>query len=834
MPSKIGSIEFGILPPEKIRKLAKVEITKPDLYDRGGYPVEDGVMDPRLGVIDPGMRCRTCGGSVGTCTGHYGYIDLSKPVIHVRYAKVIYKLLRATCEKCKRPLGDEEEIEEMDDPLYKLYLAKRKKCPHCGAEQDKIKFDKPHTFRKGGDILTPVEIREWLEEISDEDVEKFNLGGGRPEWLVITQLLVPPVTMRPSITLESGERSEDDLTHKLVDIIRINQRLSDNVDIGAPDFIIEDLWELLQYHVSTFFDNSLSGVPQARHRSGRPLRTLTQRLKGKEGRFRGNLSGKRVDFSSRTVISPDSHLSINEVGVPIKVAKELTVPVRANDRNISNLRSIVKKGPNTLGGANYIVRPDGRKKKITDENKDELAEEIEVGYKVERHLQDGDPVLFNRQPSLHRMSIMAHRVRVMPWKTFRLNLCVCPPYNADFDGDEMNLHVPQTKEAQTEAEELMLVQKHIRSPRYGGPIVGCIQDHISGLYLLTQDGTTLNKGSAVQLLSNIDVEVEIDKDEVTGKELFSYLLPNDLNMKYRPNSYTEDDEWVRIKDGELKEGVIDVNSVGDGDGQLLAKIEKIYGDERAKDFLNQVSSLGIKYLGMRGFSIGITDSDISDSANKKIDKAIQKSKKKSEELIQDFEKGNIEKLPGQSLRETLETNIMMSLREALNETSGIIEGDLEKDNPAVVMALSGARGSLINLTQIAGLVGQETIQGKRITRGYKNRTLSYFQEGDLTPQAHGFVQSSFKDGLTPYEFVYDAMNGREGLMDKSLRTRHSGYMYRRLVNALQDFKVEYDGTVRDNRKVMIQFTPAEDGIDPKKSDWGEINIERIAEDVVGE
>ncbi|MFB6076189.1 MAG: DNA-directed RNA polymerase subunit A' [Candidatus Aenigmatarchaeota archaeon] len=834
MPSKIGSIEFGILPPEKVRKLAKVEITKPDLYDRGGYPVEDGVMDPRLGVIDPGMRCRTCGGSVGSCTGHYGYIDLSKPVIHVRYAKVIYKLLRATCEECKRPLGDEEEVAEMDDPLYKLYLAKRKKCPHCGAEQEKIKFDKPHAFRKGGNIITPVEIREWLEEISDEDVENFKLKGGRPEWLVITQLLVPPVTMRPSITLESGERSEDDLTHKLVDIIRINQRLSDNVDIGAPDFIIEDLWELLQYHVSTFFDNSLSGVPQARHRSGRPLRTLTQRLKGKEGRFRGNLSGKRVDFSSRTVISPDSHLSINEVGVPISVAKELTVPVRANDRNISHLRSVVKKGPNELGGANYIIRPDGRKKKVTDENKDELAEEIEIGYKVERHLQDGDPVLFNRQPSLHRMSIMAHRVRVMPWKTFRLNLCVCPPYNADFDGDEMNLHVPQTKEAQTEAEELMLVQKHIRSPRYGGPIVGCIQDHISGLYLLTQDGTTLDKRSAVQLLSNIDVEVEIVEDEITGKELFSYLLPDDLNMKYRPNSYTEDDEWVRIKNGELVEGVVDVNSVGDGDGQLLAKIEKIYGDERAKDFLNQVSSLGIKYLGMRGFSIGITDSDISNSADKGIDKAIQKSKEKSEELIKDFEKGNMEKLPGQSLRETLETNIMMSLREALNETSGIIEGDLENDNPAVVMALSGARGSLINLTQIAGLVGQETIQGKRITRGYKNRTLSYFQEGDLTPQAHGFVQSSFKDGLTPYEFVYDAMNGREGLMDKSLRTRHSGYMYRRLVNALQDLKVEYDGTVRDNRKVMIQFTPAEDGVDPKKSDWGEINIERIAEDVVGE
>ena len=272
--------------------------------------------------------------------------------------------------------------------------------------------------------------------------------------MILTALSVPPVTVRPSITLESGDRSEDDLTHKLVDVLRINQRLRENRDAGAPQLIVEDLWELLQYHVTTYFDNQTSGIPPARHRSGRPLKTLVQRLKGKEGRFRSNLSGKRVNFSARTVISPDPILSINEVGVPVEAARELTVPVHVQSYNSEIVKQWVKRGPTPLGplgeyapGVNYVIRPDGRRIRVTEKNAEVVAEAVEIGYTVERQLVDGDIVLFNRQPSLHRMSMMAHEVRVMPHKTFRFNLAVCPPYNADFDGDEMNLHVLQSEEA---------------------------------------------------------------------------------------------------------------------------------------------------------------------------------------------------------------------------------------------------------------------------------------------------------------------------------------------------------------------------------------------------
>ncbi|NOZ81711.1 MAG: DNA-directed RNA polymerase subunit A' [Candidatus Micrarchaeota archaeon] len=821
----IESIEFRLLSPEMIKKLAVVEITKPELYDIDGFPVEGGIMDPRLGVIDPGLRCRTCGARAGECPGHFGYIELVRPVIHVLHAKLIFNLLKTFCSSCGRYLGEDG----------------KKKCPHCGEEQKKIKFEKPFTFREDGKNLTPVEIRERLEKIPDEDLEKIGFKGGRPEWLVLTVLPVPPVTMRPSITLESGDRSEDDLTHKLADIIKINQHLKDNIIIGAPDFIIDDLWELLQYHVATYFDNELAGVPQARHRSGRPLKTLSQRLKTKEGRFRHNLAGKRVNFSARTVISPDPFISINEVGVPVVIAKELTVPETVRKDNIEELKKLVRNA-DEWPGANYIIRPDGRRKRITKENAEEIAEEISEGYVVERHLLNGDVVLFNRQPSLHRMSMMAHRVRVTPWRTFTLNLCTTPPYNADFDGDEMNLHVPQSIEARTEAELLMEVQRHIRSPRFGGPIIGCKQDHISGNYLLTRKETRLTRSEAFELLCSIGVVPEIKKEKLSGKEVFSYILPEGLNIEFRAKACRgcrkckkencEYDCYVVIKNGKLKTGVIDAKAIGGESGRLIDSIEKNFGTEEAHRFIDRVSQLGILYLQKRGFTIGLDDFEISEDARKKISRHIESAKQEVKKLIEKYEKGEIEILPGLTEKQSLEMHILNTLKRVLDVSGEIVAADLP-ENEAVIMARSGARGGIVQLVQISGCVGQMTVFGERVHRGYRNRTLSHFRPGELSAEAHGFVTNSYKTGENIFEFFFDAMSGREGLMDKSLRTKHSGYMERRLMNALQDLRLEYDMTVRDNRKIIIQFLAGEDGIDPSKSDWGKLDVRMIAKNVVG-
>ncbi len=879
MPKKLVSVKFGLLSPENIRKIAEVKITTADTYDEDGYPIENGLMDLRLGVVDPGLRCKTCGARAGECPGHFGRIELSRPVIHVGFIKIINKILHAICGKCGRLALSEERIEEYRENIRKskkveknadnviddlLSSAKTgKKCPHCKEEKPDIKFEKPTGFLEDKNRLSSTDIRERLETITDEDAEVmgFDLEVSRPEWMVITVLPVPPVTVRPSITLESGERSEDDLTHKLVDILRINQRLLENVEAGAPQLIVEDLWELLQYHITTYFNNEVAGVPPARHRSGRPLKTLTQRLKGKEGRFRSNLSGKRVNFSARTVVSPDPNISINEVGIPQdKIAVELTVPMRVTKRNLKYAKQLVLNGPEKYPGANYVERPDGMRIRLGQLKKvDEVLDKIEVGWKIHRHLKDGDIVLFNRQPSLHRMSMMAHEIRVMPYKTFRVNLCVCPPYNADFDGDEMNLHAIQGEEARAEARVLMRVQEQILSPRFGGPIIGGIHDHISGAYLMTKPGARFTKRDAFNMIYAAGIEGELPEpcieggeEYYTGQQIFGLLLPEDMNLAYKAKvckkcEVCEENDcpngaYVVIKDGKLLSGVMDEKSFGAFAGEMLDRIVKDYGTDTARRFLDSATKLVIAAITKKGFSTGIDDEDIPEEASERIVEVLDTMEEDVQKLINAYQEGILEQLPGRSIKETLEMRIMQALSEARDRTGNIANDYIEKEtdeggreNSARIMAITGARGSLLNLTQMSACIGQQAVRGERIMRGYVDRTLPHFKKGDIGTEAKGFVRSNYKSGLTPIEYFFHSMGGREGLVDTAVRTSQSGYMQRRLINALLDLKVEYDKTVRDTRGVIVEFVHGEDGADPSRTDWGNIvDVDKVVRTVISQ
>lgn len=881
-PKRIGKIEFGLLSPKEIRQMSVRKIIWADTYDDDGFPYPQGLMDLHLGVIDPGLRCKTCSQKSGECPGHFGHIELAKPVIHVGYTRLIRKLLRVTCRECGRLLLSDEEIEKIigpeeemgSDSVSEKDVKKERICPHCGEQQLKINFEKPTTFaeittddrgKKVENKLTPADIRARLEKIPDDDLKKLGIVGdvARPEWTIMTVLPVPPVTMRPSIILENGQRSEDDLTHKLVDIIRINQRFKENQDAGAPQLIIEDLWELLQYHVTTYIDNEVAGCPPARHRSGRPLKTLSQRLKGKDGRFRGSLSGKRVNFSSRTVISPDPNLSVNEVGIPQKIANEMTIPVQVTTFNIEELRRIVRVGPERSDlkspcGANYVIRPDKRRIRLVkgsggeDGNLDFVAEQLEVGWIVERHLRDGDIVLFNRQPSLHRMSIMAHWVRVMDGKTFRLNPAVCPPYNADFDGDEMNLHIPQTEEARVEAAMLASVQENILSPRFGGPIIGGIHDHISGIFLLTHTLRWFTKEETIDLLKNNQIhrigepgKVENGIQYWSNKQVFSKILPDDLNMVFRASSCKgcdeclrtgcERDAYVHIRDGELISGVIDKKAVGAFDGAILHRIIRQYGYARTARFIDDMTRLSIRAIMHDGFTFAIDDEDLSKSDYGQIHEVLDRAAHDVERRIQIFEDGQLEPMPGRTPEETLEMQIMQVLGKARDNTGEIAGRHLGLSNSAVVMAVSGARGSMLNLTQMAGCVGQQAVRGERIMRGYEDRTLPHFKKDDRGARAHGFVMNSYKSGLDPTEFFFHAIGGREGLVDTAVRTSQSGYLQRRMINALQDLKVAYDKTVRTTGGRIIQFEYGEDSTDPMKSSFGEpVDVEGIVSNILKE
>ncbi|SUZ49174.1 uncharacterized protein METZ01_LOCUS2028 [marine metagenome] len=1006
--------------PNEIRKMSSVEVKTADTYKDDGHAFKQGLMDPKMGVIDPGIRCETCGNKHEECPSHFGHIALELPVMHIGFSMLIKTCLKATCNKCSKvllldapethPLDPEKSEQDyyrdkVNDVILKHGVGgrefkkvtkdienicagpKRAICMHCGSEQGKIILDKPTTFKekkadKGEHKLNARDIREWLEKIPDEHLIFVGMEKdvSRPEWTIMKVLPVPPITVRPSITLESGDRSEDDLTHKLVDVLRINQRLRENRDSGAPQLIVEDLWELLQYHCTTYFDNQTSGIPPARHRSGRPLKTLSQRLKGKEGRFRSNLSGKRVNFCARTVISPDPNLGINEVGVPVSSAKELTVPIRVTRRNREQLRQMIMRGPDVHPGVNYIIRGDRFRVRITDRTKfiwsgfrclnpecnagnddepytgykpelnevlpapnflpglalmrqmrrdhitDDLNEEwtvdlegtlsnlrgedklgkslpesdhnavihyrwrwevehpseylpehLEVkcphcgspeiedehghvyptevedrlstydrdgnprpGVVVERHLIDGDVAIFNRQPSLHRMSMLVHEIRVMQGKTFRFNLADCTPYNADFDGDEMNLHVIQSEEARAEARILMRVQEHIISPRYGGSVIGGIHDHISGAYLMTHGDAFLPKHVVMDVLGAVGwdgiLPEEVEENGqigYRGNEIFSLLVSEGFNLNFKNRA----GEVVNVSKGDVL-GAIDKRGIGAEDGRLLDAVVQTHGTDIGADFINKMTKMTIAMCTAMGFTTGIDDEDLPPEAMKEIAEINRAASAKVDSELQKFGKDGkkYESRPGRTPLETLEENILTILDEGKSETGNVAKSLLGEDNSAVLMATSGARGSMDNLAMMAGSIGQPKVRGKRLERGYQDRVLSHFPRKVKGAKEKGFVSSSFKSGLEPTEFFMLSVSGRESLVDTAVRTSKSGYMQRRLINAMDDLKVSNDdrASVRNTANRIVQFEYGEDGVDPARSRKGNpFDVDQVLDDALG-
>ncbi len=790
---QVRALRFSLLSPEKIKKLSVAKIITPELYDIDSFPVDGGLMDSRLGAIDPGVRCRTCGKRVKECPGHPGSIEFARPVLHIKYIPLIELCLRSFCYKCGRLTLSDEKQKNLTVALRSKKARDAKKCSFCNESLERVKLEKPMNFMIGKKRLNPIEIRERLVIIKDEELKKIGINPKtcRPEWAILSILLVPSVTVRPSITLDSGERSEDDISHKLSDIIRSNQRLWENLNAGAPEVIIEDLWDLLQYHVTTFFDNTISKIPPARHRSGQPLKTITERIKGKEGRIRHNLAGKRVNFSARTVVSPDPFIKINEVGVPFEIAKIITVPEIVTSKNIEYMKELIKK-VDIYPGANYIIRPDGKRKRITEDLKEEICAEIHPGYKIERHLRDGDIVLFNRHPSLHKQSLMAHYVRVLPNRTFRLHPAAAMPYNADYDGDEMNIHSPQTEEARSEAKILLDVSSNIISSKNNTNLVGTIADSVTGAYLLGKD--KLMKAEADQILFSAGIINSVNSKEISGRDVFAQIIPKGSSIK-------------------VHDEIIGSSTFISEEGAMVKIIDREFGRESALNSINQAFILGAVYLSRRGHTISVQDLNVSEKVKKMTDNIVVESEKKTVEVIKEYLSGSLSILPGKTLEETREIKIAQILNEVRTEIGIIVKQNFPTNGNVNNMIAPGGGGSILNITQIGCCVGQQSLWNKRIGFGYINRTLSFFKKGDIGPEARGFIKSSFFGGLKPAEFFFGAITGRDSLMDLALRTPKSGYLYRRLVSALQDLKVEYDETVRDASDNVIQFYYGEDGKD---------------------
>ncbi|RMZ73775.1 hypothetical protein GMOD_00004566 [Pyrenophora seminiperda CCB06] len=887
----------------------------------------NGPMDTRMGTSSKAGICGTCGEGLDKCNGHFGHIKLALPAFHVGYLKHIIEVLNCICKDCSRVLLDEPERQRYlrsmrrpdMDTLRKSAVTKKiledcrkkKMCPYCNAVQGtvrkvpghplkiihnrydtfnrstaktkkpppgKVEFDdslKTATasnpdvdkhMKKAVDDMNPLRTLNLFKKISPEDCELLAMGpeDARPEMLIWEYMPVPPVALRPSVVQEGGV-TEDDVTNKIGDICHISSILRAGLARSFPLQILMEQWDFLQLQIAMYINSDAPGLKQQGLQ--KTMRGFSQRLKGKGGRFRQNLSGKRVDFSGRTVIGPDPNLSIDEVAVPQRIAKNLTYPEKVNRYNMEKLKGLVRNGAQKYPGANYILTDQGpnmdrgkislialsrtEQKNLKSDRLEGAASRLKLGDIVERHIEDGDIVLFNRQPSLHKLSILSHRAKIRPWRTFRLNECVCNPYNADFDGDEMNLHVPQTEEARTEATELMGVKYNLATPKNGTPIIAAIQDFITAAYLLSNKNNFFDRKSFCQIVNYMfNGEGAFDPDTGkkhpidipppvvwkpqalwTGKQVFNLLMrPNKqcrvlINLEAACKQFkndpeaapdlNEDDAYLVIRNSEVMCGVMDKATVGDGKkDSVFYVMMRDFGPDHAVQGMNRLSKLSARWLSNNGFSLGISDVTPGHKLNMKKQLLVQEAYVKCDKLINDFKEGKLQRDAGCDEEQTMENRIggiLSGVRQAAGDTCF---EELSRWNAPLLMAKCGSKGSNINVSQMVASVGQQMIGGARVADGFQHRSLPHFPKAARQPASKGFVSNSFFSGLTPYEFIFHAMSGREGLVDTAVKTAETGYMSRRLMKSLEDLSAQYDNTVRNSSGTVVQFQYGADNLDP--------------------
>ena len=799
----INGIQFGIQSPQEIRTRSVVHVTQPILFEPNGDPVIGGLFDPRMGVLDRGKTCPTDEQNSMFCPGYFGHIELARPVIYTQFMNIIVKIMKSICIRCSRLLIPHTEdvihsikLKKGTDRLTKVmeFASKMKLCNHNGCNAPKPKSTKQDGYSKIVVIwnkddeklrqdLTPELILKIFKRISDEDCKLLGMTPKwcRPEWLICTVLPVPPPAVRPSVKQYNNVRSEDDITHKLIDIIKTNSTLRNKINSPSIEQVVNDWTSVLQYHISTLIDNEIPGINPASHRSGRTLKTLKQRLKGKDSRIRGNLMGKRVNFSARSVITPDSNISIDELGVPLKIAKNLTYPDIVTKYNIEVLYKYIRNGPELHPGAKSIKsKSDGRTRRL--HNLDRTKITLHYGDIVNRHLIDGDVVLFNRQPSLHKMSMMAHRVKVMQGNTFRLNLAACKPYNADFDGDEMNLHIPRSLQTLVELTNIASVKNQVISPSVSKPIIYPVQDSLVGIYLLTQDNVYFTKNELMNILMKVTIfngvfpepEKTTPVELWSSRQLLSIILPN-INVNMGNKSFSSDDDnadknYVKINSGNFTQGSIDKTILTKASKGLVHMIFNDYGPDRTQVFLDNVQDIVREYLLNTGFSVGISGLIADNTIHNKMKQVVNKQKKDVLKIIQHVHLNIFENVTGKPNEQVFEEKVNGTLNKALLKAGKIGIQSFSENNGFVTMVKAGSKGSEINIAQMISCLGQQSVDGKRIPKGYVDRTLPHYHKYDNTPESRGFVESSFISGLTPQEFFFHAMGGREGLIDTAVKS----------------------------------------------------------------
>jgi len=845
-------LEMSVIRDEK-GKLEPMGINRPELLDNS-EPKRGGLIDLRFGTMDNNTVCHTCGLLMSGCSGHPGHIQLANPVFNIPFLENVKKILSCVCLQCSKLLifQNEDQIQKMlqtktgSDRLKAIVnLTKRvKHCQKansgCGAPVTTIKkeikkstgtitisseIEMPNEKKKKSVLLTPELIYIVLKNISDTDCKIMGLDPkeSRPENLIVKNMHVPPVTIRPSTkgSFMGGETTTDNLTKALADIIKANLRIHKYKETNNEKFqsYSKENRYILQFNYGVYIDND-SISKKKMDNNERPIKSLISKLGKKEGRFRGNLEAKRCEFTARTVITPDPTLDLNQVGVPKKIAMMLTMPVTVTESNKEELTKLIQNGKKIYPGANVVYKysdfKPGDKIQPVDLRYGSEKIELKPGYVVERHLQDGDYLLLNRQPSLHKISMMGHISKIVDnddLMSIRLSVAVVQPYNADFDGDEMNIFLPQSLLPLIELKYLADAKYHIISPGSGKTIMGLSNDTLEGSYLLSLSGMTKDDfGNEVNMSTPIDWRSamnilgytsstrfnEIKKEgSYIGYDLVSLILPETANYSFKD---------IVIKNGKFIAGTLNSSALGTGaKNNIIKYLWDAYNADTAKMFIDDMQRLANNFNLYRGFTVGLDSILVSEKINDEVQKMFAKI-----DLELAISVTMAENNPNIMDLEIFESKVFNLLNPVLDRTSEMVINQMSSSNNFNIMVKAG-KGKPSNIGQMCACVGLLSSQGMLIKKLYNGRTTPYFYTNDNSASARGLVKNSYYTGVDFREFYFVLRVGREGSIDGAIKTADTGYVQRKLIKTFEDDMVKYDKTVRTATDTVISLVYGEIG-----------------------
>jgi DNA-directed RNA polymerase beta' subunit len=857
---EITSITFGVYSAQDILKksVCEVFVSKVSLDEN----TDNSVYDGRMGTIQNDVLCLTCKQDVWKCPGHPGHIVLKKPVIHPLFFSHVILLLKCFCFKCHKFLLDDGHLKLNNLFIYRgkrrflEIVAKLKKtpvCVHCVVVQPDYKLltgegSCQQIYQITGNqkkILDGEECLARFENIDDETVTMIGLDPrlAHPKNFVLTVFPVIPICCRPFVVSE-GNVCDDDLTHQLVEIVK-NNALVDKAS---------KYYNNLLFRIQTYFNNSQKKAKHAT--TGRPIKGIKERIAGKEGQMRNNLLGKRTNQSGRTVIGPDPSIGMSTLVVPKSMADILTIPETVCTYNIKTIQALVDEGNarylardgktlnidmmrnfrgTILQHGDEIFSPSGHKKLVVD-TKIVLCQgeqifrngvfldnvqypeikkiPLKLGDVVHRKLRDGDVAMLNRQPTLHKGSMLAFYIKILPVKTLKINLAVAKPFNCDFDGDEMNIHIPQSLESVAELQMLSTPRECLINSQAGKPNMTIVQDSLTAAYLMSLEDPAARTMSRETFFRHLfaargichytrfqEVAIEMYRRGYcyfNGIALLSCVLPRQFCFR---------DQEMIIEDGILLKGHLTKKYLGATNSSIIKYIYNELGKIECERFIDDIQFVCVSWITSRGFTINAQD--------------CLRTKDVTSIITRCF-------VEAESFRRTVfdsrirEGKIIQSLSKAKDIGMKIAKEALGSQNNFVTTVNAGSKGDFFNIAQITGLLGQQTVLDGRIKPVLNNRTraIPHFPLKDITMEdeykSKGFITSSFERGLDPIEFFFHAMSGRKGVCDTAMATATSGYNMRRIVKLTEDITVQYDGTVRDLTGRRFQSMYGELGYDPTK------------------